>query len=84
MSDTRDDSAGPLGSRVEREVRPQTRMQDMPTCPHCGHRHQDAWEWNFGPGMEGDREGKECENCEKVFDCRRDVSVYYTTTIPAA
>lgn len=61
----------------------ETRMQDMPTCPHCGHRHQDAWEWNFGPGMEGDREGETCESCEESFDCRRDVSVYYTTT-PAA
>lgn len=55
-----------------------TVLQDVPICPHCGHRHADAWGWNFGPGLEGSAE-RECEKCDEPFSCDREVSVYFTT-----
>lgn len=68
--------AGP----VERGVRPhETRLQQRPVCPHCGYKHDDAWEWNFGPGLEGSSECRECYHCGEEFDCERVVDVSYTT-----
>lgn len=58
----------------------ETKLQDVPTCPHCGYVHDDAWEWNFGPGLEGTSEDRRCDRCDEAFDCKRSVSVYYTTT----
>ena len=55
-----------------------------PVCPHCGYKHDDAWEWNFGPGLEGDSNGRECYRCGGVFDCERVVDVSYTTRVPNA
>ncbi len=57
----------------------QTNLQPRPVCPHCGHQHNDAWEWNFGPGLDGDSEGRDCYECGEAFDCRRVVDVSYTT-----
>lgn len=48
-----------------------------PVCPHCGCVEYDAWEWNFGPGLEGEHEGN-CNSCGEAFVCERTVSVYYT------
>lgn len=56
-----------------------TVMMDDPICPHCGHRHRDAWEWNFGPGLDGESNGRECDECGESFDCERHVTVSYTT-----
>lgn len=67
---------GPL----ERQVRPHdTTLEPHPVCPHCGYKHRDAWEWNFGPGVDGSSEGRTCDNCEEQFDCERVVDVSYTT-----
>lgn len=49
-----------------------------PTCPHCGHMHRDAWEWNLGPGLDGDGE-HECDECGQSFLVSRIVDVTYTT-----
>jgi diadenosine tetraphosphatase ApaH/serine/threonine PP2A family protein phosphatase len=57
----------------------ETRLQDHPVCPHCGYRHDDAWEWNFGPGLDGDRNDIECGYCGETFDCERVVYTNYTT-----
>ena len=57
----------------------ETKLQNSPVCPHCGHHHKDAWEWNFGPGLEGEIDTRDCDNCEGMFSCYREVSVYYTT-----
>lgn len=57
----------------------ETMLQSLPVCPHCGHKHSDAWEWNFGPGLDGSSEGRTCDNCEEAFDCDRVVDVIYTT-----
>jgi len=58
-----------------------TALQQHPVCPHCGHVEQDAWEWNFGPGIEGEREG-DCNSCGESFKTEREVSIYYTTRKP--
>lgn len=55
-----------------------TKLQSAPVCPHCGYVEKDAWEWNFGPGLEGDTE-HDCGRCGEPFHCEREVSVYYTT-----
>lgn len=61
-----------------------TRMTDSPICPYCGHRERDAWEINFGPGMDGDTIHT-CGSCGEEYDCYREVIVTYTTrAIPSA
>ena len=57
----------------------ETQLQQHPVCPHCGFKHEDAWEWNFGPGLEGASEGRQCSDCNGEFDCSRVVDVSYTT-----
>ena len=57
----------------------ETTLQQRPVCPHCGYKHDDAWEWNFGPCLDGSSEGRECYRCGGVFDCERVVDVSYTT-----
>jgi DNA-directed RNA polymerase subunit RPC12/RpoP len=53
-------------------------LTDFPECPYCRHEHKDAWEWDFGPGLEGE-ETFECDNCGKeMFVCRR-VTIEYLT-----
>jgi hypothetical protein len=52
--------------------------QDWPVCPYCGHAHKDAWEWDLGPGLEGDGEF-ECVDCDKPFRVSRICDVSYTT-----
>lgn len=59
-----------------------TRRTDFPVCPACGHVHRDAWEWNFGDGLEGDIE-HDCDNCGAEFGCIRIVDVAYTTKLAA-
>jgi hypothetical protein len=67
----------------ERPGAHETRLQSAPVCPHCGHVHRDAWEWNFGPGLEGTRE-VDCDSCGGAFSCEREVTVYYSTAAIAA
>lgn len=73
------EAAGGL-SAVDRSVgHRDTTRQERPVCPHCGYEHNDAWEWNFGPGLEGNSDGRECDRCGETFDCERIVDVSYTT-----
>lgn len=51
-------------------------LQSDPVCPWCGHRHQDAWEWD------ADSEDTECDSCEREFHYERVVTVKYTTKVP--
>jgi hypothetical protein len=53
-------------------------LKPEPICPHCGHREKDAWEINFGPGLDGDAEVT-CNSCGEEYHCSRCVSVSYTT-----
>jgi hypothetical protein len=56
-----------------------TKLQPGPVCPHCGFKHDDAWEWDFGLEFEGTSEGRQCYRCDGEFDCERVVDVSYTT-----
>lgn len=47
-----------------------------PVCPYCGHVYTDAWEINFGPGLEGDTT-LSCGSCGRDYQCSREVDVYY-------
>jgi uncharacterized C2H2 Zn-finger protein len=55
-----------------------TYLQDCAVCPYCGYVLRDAWELNFGVGLEGDTE-ETCSRCEKTFKIYRSVTVYYST-----
>jgi hypothetical protein len=41
----------------------ETRDDTCVVCPHCGHRHSDAWERFASSALIED----ECEECEKRF-----------------
>jgi hypothetical protein len=66
-------------SNTEAKGAHETWLQPRPVCPHCGHKHDDAWEWNFGQGLDGFIDGRECDYCGGVFTCERVVDVNYTT-----
>ena len=51
-----------------------------PVCPHCGHKHRDAWDLSFDGGAEGECE-IECGECGKDYIISRHVSVSYSTTV---
>lgn len=51
---------------------------DNPVCPYCGHENRDAWEWNLGPGLEGDGE-VDCDSCGKPMIVLRHRSITYST-----
>lgn len=55
-----------------------TKLRSSPICPHCGHRETDAWEWDFGPCMDGEITHS-CGSCGEEFVCEREVTVYYST-----
>jgi DNA-directed RNA polymerase subunit RPC12/RpoP len=55
-----------------------TKYQDAPTCPHCGHHIRFAWEIVFGPGAEGEAE-IECGECGKIFLASRQFRTTYST-----
>lgn len=50
-----------------------------PVCPYCGHKRGDAWEINFGLGLEGSTE-IDCGNCEKPYFVERNIEVTYSTS----
>jgi len=55
-----------------------TEYTDFPICPHCGHRHRDVWEWDFGAGIEGATD-KDCDQCNKPFFVAKFARITYTT-----
>ena len=55
-----------------------TTMTDAPCCPHCGHVERDAWEIDFGTGLDGDAVVA-CGACGEDYHCQRQVTVYYTS-----
>ena len=71
-------TVGALTGNVSEQHAPETDLQPSPVCPHCGYVERDAWEWNFGPGLEGSTE-QECGSCGGEFTCEREVSIYYST-----
>jgi predicted RNA-binding Zn-ribbon protein involved in translation (DUF1610 family) len=55
-----------------------TELTDKPICPHCGFEEPDAWEMDFGFGVEGEGEF-ECGKCGKPYICTKSVVISYTT-----
>jgi len=55
-----------------------TEQTDSPICPYCGHAERDAWEIDFGPGLDGDTETS-CNSCGRDYFASRGVTGYYTT-----
>lgn len=50
-----------------------------PVCPHCGHVERDAWEIDFGAGIDGDATVT-CGSCGEDYFCQREVEVSYSTS----
>lgn len=48
---------------------PKTDNTDVPTCPHCGRRHFDYWEWGWSREeyRDGGEKPVECKACGKPF-----------------
>lgn len=55
-----------------------TNSTEKPTCPHCGHQERDAWEIDFGPGIEGDTEHT-CHSCGEEYHLERWATIYYSS-----
>ena len=55
-----------------------TRFKDSPVCPHCGKEIRDAWELNFGAGLDGECE-TDCGSCGESMRVERHVFVNYST-----
>lgn len=54
-------------------------IASKPICPHCGHEETDAWEINFGAGLDGDAEVS-CNSCGEDYFCKRIVHVDYKSS----
>lgn len=57
--------------------------QDYPVCPYCGHVERDAWEIDFGAGLDGDTDIC-CNRCGSEYFCSRQVSVKYRSSATVA
>lgn len=53
-------------------------MTDEPICPYCGGRERDAWEIDFGPGLDGDTTHT-CGHCGEDYFLERVVFVNYSS-----
>ena len=51
---------------------------DKPICPICGYEERDAWDINFGPGVEGDIE-HDCGACGETYLLSRHASITYSS-----
>jgi hypothetical protein len=58
----------------------ETDYTDDPVCPHCGHAEKDAWEIDFGPGLDGTTE-LECSACRRDYFCERNCQVTYSSHV---
>ncbi len=66
-------------SLVEFDVLDWDRGSDMDiTCPHCGHDHEDYWEW-----IEWDERYllHDCDDCGKEFALRIETTHSYRTAV---
>lgn len=57
----------------------ETEWTTFPVCPHCGQVERDAYEIDFGAGLDGDTVIG-CGQCGVDYAVQRIVDVYYTTT----
>lgn len=54
-----------------------TDYQSEITCPYCGWKDRDSWDYSWGYGSE--ELGIECGKCEKEFIVYRDITVDYSS-----
>jgi len=50
--------------------------QDLITCPHCGYKDRNTWEWDMS---DGDQCDIKCGSCEKSFSVLCSVSRTFTS-----
>jgi hypothetical protein len=55
-----------------------TEHRDAPTCPHCGHEHQNAANWDFAYLPETKLDTT-CDACNSLFHVTRHTTITYTT-----
>lgn len=55
------------------------RNNDAPVCPCCGHLESDAWEINFGGGLDGDAIIT-CGSCNEEYFVERVATIQYHST----
>lgn len=55
------------------------KLTDQPICPYCGSVERDAWEINFGPGIDGDTVHT-CGHCGEEYLLERVVFVQYSSS----
>lgn len=53
-------------------------LLDYPTCPSCGFEEVGYWEYDFGPGLEGEAEF-DCPSCGEPIEVIREVQTYFRT-----
>lgn len=53
---------------------------EAPVCPHCGAVERDAWEIDFGPGLDGDTVTN-CGACGEDYFITRHTIVSYSTAL---
>lgn len=56
----------------------ETEYTEEPICPYCGNEESDAWEIDFGIGLDGDTEIY-CSDCGKEYHLSRNVIVSYSS-----
>jgi transcription elongation factor Elf1 len=56
-----------------------TEHRDAPTCPHCGHEHEESFEWRFDG--QGCRPESACDSCGQLFHCYQHVTITYSTEL---
>ena len=48
-------------------------------CPHCGHDYDCSYELFTEDASDEQERAVECENCDKTFTARINITVTYTT-----
>ncbi len=55
-----------------------TWMTSEITCPYCGYKDPDSWEYNSQ--LDHGEIEISCDRCEKIFKCSIDFEISYTTS----
>lgn len=58
----------------------ESNLSMSPVCPHCGHHERNAWDIDFGPGLEGETVVT-CGGCDEEYHCERSATIYYRNTV---
>jgi hypothetical protein len=54
---------------------------DYPTCPHCGHEHEETWEFfSLDFDNDGDTMETQCDVCDKAMIVTMHIEYSFSTT----